>query len=231
MKNLKLTLAFCLLILSSNAQEKPEYKSELGVNATAFIANYFNLGGVSSNNPYLIDFKYIITENVAIRSSLNFDYSNNNIEQQTARRTYFKNSIVDLRVGAEKRNQLSKKWTWFYGVDIIAGKNISTSSSDQQLRDPQTSEFVTVKSFNKAASEYIGAGPIAGLRWDLHPRITLWTEARLYFSYGESDSESGWEDLPESFKTSDQFDTVKRTNYNSNFTFSPPLDVFISFKF
>jgi len=79
MKNLKLTVAFCFLILSSNAQDKTTYKSELGVNATAFIANYFNLGGVSSNNPYLIDFKYRIAENVAIRSSLNFDYSNTSV--------------------------------------------------------------------------------------------------------------------------------------------------------
>jgi hypothetical protein len=231
MKNLPLLLLSLCVFFSARAQKDSSFKCELGVNATAFIANYFNLGGVSSNNPYLIDFKYRLAEDIAIRTSLDFTFSDNNVEQQTARRIYFKNTSVDLRVGAEKRNQLSKKWTWFYGVDVIAGQGINSSRSDQQLRDPNTFEFVTVTSVNKSASEYIGAGPIAGLRWDLHPRITLWTEARLYFTYGESYSESGWEDLPENFNNSGQFDSVKRTDYNTNLTFSPPLDVFVSFKF
>ena len=56
MKHLTFILLGILFVFTANAQEK-EYKNEFSLNTTGFIANYFNLGGVSSNSIYIVDYK------------------------------------------------------------------------------------------------------------------------------------------------------------------------------
>lgn len=220
-----------LFHIDAKAQEKFTQRNELGLNATGFIANYFNLGGVSSNNFYLIDYKYRLNKNFALRSSIDFTLGTDNVEQQVGRRTYLKNQSVDLRIGAEIRKELSEKWTWFYGIDMVGSQRGNSSESIQQLRNPVSFEFFDAKTFNASTTQNVGGGPVVGLRWEVHPRITLWTEGRLYFTYNESRVESGWKDLPDNIKDFPQFETVSRTSFSTSLDFFPPLDVFVSFKF
>lgn len=232
MKHLTFILLGILFVFTSSAQEK-EYKNEFSLNTTGFIANYFNLGGVSSNSLYIVDYKREIGTDLYFRSGLDASYSNDNTSQTNQSRAYFNTKRFDLRLGVERRKKLGKKWFWHYGVDIIGGMNYGTSTSSQQFLNDQ---FVQedVKRISALENENIGFGPVTGLRWEISPRISLWTEGRLYFNYSETKNLTRWEDVSESVKnrnTGFNFDTNSNTNYRTAANAVLPLDVYVTFSF
>jgi hypothetical protein len=230
MKNLVLTLLLTSIYFIGFSQEQAP-KNEFGLNATGFVANYFNLGGVSSNTPYLIDYKRKLVPGLYLRSGLDFGFRNNNTSQQNGNRFYSSTKRVNLRIGVEKRKPLGAKFEWHYGLDAIGGLNFTESTSHQQFFS-QTG-IVSVKSISGNESSSIGLGPVAGLRWNVSPRISLWTEARSYFIYNELKILSRWEDVPDDLFNQNPglFDTKSRTDYNANLNFFVPLDLYVSFKF
>jgi len=230
MKNLLLTFILTASSFIGFGQDFSP-KNEFGLNATGFVANYFNLGGVTSNTPYLVDYKRQLVPSVYLRSGLDFSFRNNNTSQQNGNRFYSSTRRVNLRVGVEKRKPLGAKFEWHYGFDAVGGIDKTETSSNQQLFS--NGEIVTAKIINGNNLTSVGAGPLAGIRWNLSPKISLWTEARSYLIYGEREIKSGWEGVPDDLLNSNPgfFDTKTRTDYAADLNFFAPLDLYISFKF
>ncbi|GEM_PF-1230628 len=232
MKYLTLILIGILFAFTSSAQEN-EYKNEFSLNTTGFIANYFNLGGVSSNSLYIVDYKREIGTDLYFRSGLDASYGNSNTSQTNQSRAYLNTKRFDLRLGVERRKKLGGKWFWHYGVDIVGGMNYGTSTSNQQFLNSSFAQE-DVKRISASENENIGFGPVTGLRWKISPRISLWTEGRLYFNYSETKNITRWEDVSESVKnrnTGFNFDTNSNTNYRTAANAVLPLDVYITFNF
>lgn len=212
------------------------YDNEVSVNATGFVANYFNLGGVSSNSPYIIDYKRRISgNNTFLRSSLNLAISDQNNESPNGSRIKQKANAYDLRLGLEWRKQIANKFIWSYGIDAAAGLGNNYSSSEfvfnnffngRQFQD-------TILSIAESSTVQIGGGPVTGLRWQVSPRISVWTESRLYFFYAEDRNETRFEDVMDETKLSrpGQFDGNSRVNFSNTLNLFAPLDLYITFHF
>lgn len=111
--------------------------------------------------------------------------------------------------------------------------NYNTSTSTQQFVNERF-EQEEVKRISAVESESIGIGPVSGLRWQISPRISLWTESRLYMSYSETKVLTRWEEVSDGVKnrnTSFNFDTNSNTNYSSSAIAALPLDIYLTFNF
>lgn len=232
MKNISLILLTVLFSTTLYGQDKV-HNNEFSLNATGFVANYFNLGGVNSNSIYVIDYKRRLGANLYFRSGLDASYTNSNSAQSNLARSYFNTKSFDLRLGVERRKQLSEKWFWHYGVDVIGGMNYNTSTSDQQFTNDRF-ELEAVTRISATETENIGIGPVTGLRWQISPRISIWTEGRLYLNYVERKNLTRWEDVSDGVKNrngSFNFDSNSSTSYGSSAVTVLPLDIYVTFNF
>ena len=167
MKNLVLTLTLIFAFTVGFGQnnfigigEDRGSKNEFGLNATGFVANYFNLGGVASNTPYLIDYKRELVPSLYFRSGLDFGFRNNNTSQQNGNRFYSNSRRVNLRIGVEKRKPLGSKFEWHYGIDAVGGLDFTQTSSNQQFFF--NNDLVMVTAINGNESSLVGCAYRSG---------------------------------------------------------------------
>lgn len=118
---------------------------------------------------------------------------------------------VDLRIGKEWRYALSNRWTWYAGFDLIGGigKGVQHNLSTQHGRpDWKSNRFA------------VGTGPVMGIQFHLGRRISMYTEASLYWVYQEVNEQY---DYPES----DEHDR-KGLRVNADIAFRYPIAVWFA---
>lgn len=95
---------------------------------------------------------------------------------------------VDLRLGREWRCAVGKRWTGYAGMDLLGGMGRSVSHNmGTQFGTPN----VIMKRFA------VGAGPLLGIQYHLGPRLSLYTEASLYWFYQEMGTTYDYRDSDE----------------------------------
>ncbi|MDP2175304.1 MAG: hypothetical protein Q8K70_05265 [Bacteroidota bacterium] len=212
------------------AQDEKTYKNEFHLNATGFITNYLNFGGApNSNNPYLLGYKRIIDKS-AFRFGFMGDIRTNNTNVNHSQpRSYSQTNSLNIRFGYELRQDLNKKWTVFYGLDLVGGFFDFKSKNSQSVFFNGNNTNVN---FIRSNSNYsYGGGPVGGIQWNLSQRISLMAESRAYFLYTENQTKTSWEDVPEPLKANGAFSQSDNVNYFKRTEFFLPLDLFLIVKF
>lgn len=139
------------------------------MNITQTLAGFFNSGGQGlPTDPYLFSLK-IPGARSTFRTGFNARFRNREEESNTGQRLIYERDF-HLRGGLEWRRTLTKKFSFYYGVDAI-------------MRYQQEDvDFTTNGGTIELGSNSIGfgGGPLMGLMFHLSPRIMLSTESSLY---------------------------------------------------
>ncbi len=152
----------------TSTQRRP--KLELSLNITTSLSNFF--GNSNNSNlladPYLIGLKYKLKKSNYFRSAATV--KSRHVSENFGERDVTENEYR-LRLGIEKRTAVTKKISFYTGVDIVGGYL-----------------FSDVKTFDASFGTQIqssqilyGGGPVMGLIWHINNRIMLSTEAALYY--------------------------------------------------
>jgi hypothetical protein len=124
-----------------------------------------------NNQSYLINYGYFFTPKISFRAGLNFDVGNNESD----------GIYPSVRVGIQKSNKSeSDHWNFYYGLDFSYMYSKANAQPKVQTR--------------------YGVGPVIGVEYFFHSRLSLATEASLnYYYYND--------------KSLDTFDPIKVKNY------------------
>lgn len=180
------TIGFIIACLATvHAQEEPApivpANKNLYVQAglqTGVLLDFYNddeQGSSLVRNPYLLMGK-VGLGNIAIRAGVGGSH-----KKKVDKEEGFANSLTDLhkrldvRLGLERRMHLGKRWTGFYGLDIIghwtqnklindSGFDVITDSEDEQ---------------------YIGGGLVTGIQFRATKRLCFATEGFVYYTKGK----------------------------------------------
>jgi hypothetical protein len=211
-KNLIIYLLLLTLQAFAQTTEKLPYKYELGLNVTGSLAGFFNAEGIKEGiDPYLISLKLVNHKNalrlglaVKAQKSKEFDPTTFNNRDLT-------NNETRLRVGFERRIPISTRFLYHWGLDVIG---------EYAVEDVKTfGQFGQIVLNTSAIG--IGAGPVFGFSYQLHPRVTLSTESSFY-AVGRFIKEQ--QDIPPA---------TPITFKNQNFRFLPilPSSLYLNFRF
>jgi len=174
MKKLFILLVACtILSLSATAQDEITEPSrfELGVNATYFISNFLGLNQDQLEiGPYAFTGKLRLNRTYlrfglggeASKRQLANDFSSNIFDRKT--------QALDLRTGIEWHRDLTERWIFYSGLDILLGMNLS-----QTIASSAFDEVVT-----NTNQFYYGLGPLLGFQFKINPKISLSTESSFY---------------------------------------------------
>lgn len=171
-----LRLLFLLLMTTMvwgklSAQDTLLYwpKLELGMNITQTLAGFFNSGGQNlPTDPYLFSLK-IPGARSTFRTSGNIRFRNREEASNSGQRLIYEKDI-QLRAGFEWRRTLTKKFSFYYGLDAVM-------RYQQEDVDFNTNGGTIELGKNSTG---FGGGPLMGLLFHLSPKIMLSTESSLY---------------------------------------------------
>src|SRR5688500_4724644 len=117
-----LIIAFVLSSILCRAQETQEssfLKHDIGFNTNFIIGDLFQ----SSETPFSIMYKRYTSPTKAIRigMDLNFGSSDSKGQNSSPTNMYYdsKSIYVALVVGREWQNIISKRWMFYYGIDLV----------------------------------------------------------------------------------------------------------------
>ena len=140
-------------------------KHEISVNATNLLANVFSLKNESLSTPYVLNYKYNVSDKLAFRSGLGFAY--NNDDNGSVQSVQAESRSIDLRIGVEKSIHLSSGFYVGFGLDLLGGgKSVESNANGFSLR---------------TAHYKWGVGPVLRFSYKFKNRISLMTEVPLYF--------------------------------------------------
>jgi hypothetical protein len=183
-------------------------------------------------NPTFYSNPYLLTYNInSVRSGigLRFGFGNNYYVARTRDNDGWynitENIIKDLhlRIGIEKKYQLSKKWSTGAGLDLVY-KNY------EDITYNSSSGFDGGESTTHATGNKYGFGAMAWLRYAITKHLLVGTEASLYYTIGKQKTDwttSGgsldpWPTLPTQGQINETVSTV---------TLSLPIVFYLSLKF
>ena len=171
-----LRLLFLLLLMTTvwgklSAQDTLLYwpKLELGMNITQTLAGFFNSGGQGlPTDPYLFSLK-IPSARSTFRAGFNARFRNREEATNTGQRLIYERDF-NLRAGLEWRRTLTKKFSFYYGIDAIMRY--------QQEDVDFTTNGGTIELGSNSTG--FGGGPLMGILFHLSSKIMLSTESSLY---------------------------------------------------
>ena len=194
---------------------KKEHKNIISVDATGLLRQFFNL---STSNyypypPYILTYRRVIRNNaikLAVGADINIDNgtSNDSLKSSGERNTY------NVALGFEHYNYLSKRWTFYYGIDAIAKYSINKTKYPRS-----TTSYYESYGENKS----YGLAPTLGIVFQITNRISMSTETSYDISYVQVTSKQT--EFPSS-----QYDR-KSTNNSIQTTYFPPTALNFRFKF
>lgn len=201
-------------------------KHEVGVDVTAFLGQFFShvnsdgVGTFLTVSPYWATYRYHFGHcsiRFALGGSINDDetptYGGPDAEPY-----HNKSSELDLRVGIERAQELSKRWQVFYGLDFRP----SCAHIDN--------DFIYSQGYYQYGRESretdLGIAPLLGVRYRITPRFSILTETSLAFV--SSTFELREYSTPQDDAHSPQPDRKQTTNsFDTRFT--PPLSIVATF--
>ena len=189
-----------LFAQDNDAPTKARYH-EIGINATTFINKFISLNGNDVDlGDYMLTYKYHIG-NKALRLGVGGQFSN--FSEQLSNgggNRDSKKMEFNFRVGYEWNKQVSKKWNFYAGLDIVSGISETVT---------QTNNSEKVSLTNKTSS--FGAGPIMGIQFFINSHISLRTEGSLYYLHSSINNKEVFS--VNTTLNSDTTDTANVTNF------------------
>jgi hypothetical protein len=124
------------------------------------------------NEPNIIGLKYQLKKtDLYARGGLNFSIINRAIFDQFQRD--INENQISLNLGIEFRRKINKRFDYYFGIDARYYQNNSET----------TTFFGTSKQVLADKTNGPGLAPLYGFRWNLHPRLTLYTEGLIGFEF------------------------------------------------
>lgn len=184
MKVCILTVLACVLVSNSYGQKMQDSTSAKASKVEVFMNVSDALGravGNSTSSSFINDqmlfgVKVIRSYDKAIRLGGNFRVTTTgNFIGSTERIT--RENFYSVFVGLEKRKELSSNLSYYYGIDV---RYYLLNSSNQTIFN----SFEYSSSINISATENgPGLAPLLGFKWQITPRISLFTEASVTAQY------------------------------------------------
>ncbi len=149
-----------------------KHRYELGINITSTLSNFLGNNNNPSllSDPYLLGLKYEMKNASYLRTGFNVKVRkvSENFGQRNIREEDYR-----LRAGWEKRVKMSKRFYINAGIDLVGGYNYSDVTTVDLISGFSTQILSKQLSY--------GGGPVLGLMIQLNKRISLSTEASLYY--------------------------------------------------
>lgn len=218
---MKKLFLLCFLVLSSTIvfgqskkkkAKKEGVTSEVGLNATYLARNFFGAtDDVTSISDYLLYFKTINGRN-AYRFGLGGSV-NQRVEDIPGDQSEVFGSIVNARMGYERRNKMGEKWLYYYGVDLVVHYDRLETRNINDIDD-----FTMADTYIE-----FGAGPILGIQFMINEHIGISTESGIFTFFS-------------SFATTEDsivFPEINKDLRLQQFRIAaiPPINVYLSVKF
>lgn len=170
---MRIPILFCLCLMAIDqfGQSTARFKNDLGFNVTTLLSEVIGVGNQGDNPIFNITYRRkgkTSSLRVSAHLGYNEDQSTNEIDFSVLT---LKESDYRIRLGYEKRIDLSNRFQMHFGLDGLGLYSTSNSISTTGLTND-------IKEFN------FGGGPALRLEYKLSDRISLMTESTLYFLAG-----------------------------------------------
>lgn len=215
---MKTTILFSAIILCCTirlfAQEEvPQtFRRDIGFNTT------FILQGIlqSGQTPFSLMFKKYTAENRAIRIGADVFFNLDNTDAYVGSTYYFNTSAASLylTIGKEFQKPIDKRWTWYYGGDVVPF--FAMNNQDYYQGGNLSSE-------TESNSAGVSLRPFLGIRFNLNPRLYLSAEANLGLQYAYRKNYIQY--------TGNAEPAVDNSNNNISFTMNPASGLFLYYRF
>jgi len=199
--------------------DKEKYSGhEIGINATAFVKEFLSLNASDvDEGPYMITYKKF-KNGRALRLGLGGQFSQINEDIDGGGNLTTKDNRASLRIGYEWNQAISKRWSFYYGADVITDFTQSTSQTTSFLPTGQIESVILEKQ-----SLTTGGGPILGIQFFITDKISLMTEGSLYYNYTYNTDK-------QTFDVETQFNKSEDSS-SSLFEFGLPTALFFVIRF
>jgi hypothetical protein len=235
-----LTILFVASLGSLQAQDdttstKRLISHEVGVNVTSLMKQVVSLSNTNLVvQPYNLTYKAIY-KNYALRSGIGMVISNSSTSIQGVAVPRVTNAHgLSYRVGLEYQTRIAKRLSVYGGIDFVSDKISSETKTFNE--SVSFSGTTTTEMLTKNMSKSYGCGPALGIQFWINKRISIFTEAPLYFKSTTSTEAVNTKTTTSSMSGSgvavvsqeeEDIQTVKR----SDFSIGIPVTLYLSIKF
>lgn len=144
---------------------------EFGINVTTFINELVSLNNNEADlGNYMITYKYHMGHN-ALRFGIGGQFQKLD-EPVGGGNRVSKNNKFDLRLGYEWNKPISKKWSFYFGLDAIGG------NANSETKAINNDEITTTDQ-----TYYYGGGGMIGIQFFINSNISLSTEGSIYYQH------------------------------------------------
>lgn len=215
-----LTACFISCTSSVNAQQKDSiFHSDFYRNAVALDMFYFLnifrpnfLPGHSSQMAFAIE-RHLTREKL-FRLGSAISFNQYNVHSPSKPVLHNKNSSFLLQLGLEEEKEITPRWVFFYGLDILYKYEFGETEQGDTTLGITTNE-------SKAVS--YGIAPVMGVKFEITPRIFISTETDFEL----------WINRTSVTTTNDIFFQNNRTNDTKNFftQYAIPQNIYLIVEF
>ena len=160
-------------------------------------------------------YKHYTAENRAIRFGIDGVLNLNNTTANSGSSFYNNSSYASFHfvVGKEFQKPIDKRWTWYYGGDIVPFFSFFNQDNFQNG---------SLSSNSESNSYGLGLRPFLGIRFNISPRLYLSAEANMLLQYAR-------EKNYQKYEGSDPY--TDNMNNNISFSLSPATGLFLYYRF
>lgn len=193
MKKIILTLSVIVISASIYGQElsqdtsKKDFRNVIGLNITGLLGqigfintyDYYPYPYNYLSSPYMLTYKRIYKKN-AIRFGIGGTVLNSNSKNNDTLNGKSKSNYLNIGLGCEHYGYISKKWTFYCGIDAIGSYFYNLYQYDYSSNSNRKETNTTYK---------YGVSPLFGLMFRFNKRISIATETCYDITYTQSEYE------------------------------------------
>jgi len=177
MKRLALT-AIVIMGVHSIMSTQVFTRHELAVDATPLLRQFlFAQASDPGIYPYYLMYRWHLSR-WALRAGIGGSYWQDDERPAPGSLIEREVSVIDFRIGIERRVEMSTRWHFFYGNDLL----ISVSKNNTDYTN--TSTGASIGDFRRTTKG--GVSPLLGLCFQISNRLSLLTESAFQFLYYET---------------------------------------------
>ena len=184
MKKLFLTIILTSTILTTFGQDSTKtkgYNNEFGIDATAFIKQFFNLNSAQYPDNYSATYYLTYRRHFKcgnIRFAIGGSYADYDLSsgwQADSNKYHYNSYSISSRIGWEFFSNLSKRWQTFYGLDFRP--TIAYTKNDAPYWNGGYANGYESK------SQIYSIAPLLGFRFRLNDRLSISTETSFSINW------------------------------------------------